>query len=295
MVEEDETKDSIHHVYAALANDIQTREQELRDDLPVETTANIHAHLRGVVADWDANRKSLRTVPVCHAYARQLDTPLEDSIKRLLTGLDASVNALDDIIDTKDLAMRDRIALTVNVAFSSVLIAENCPTDTREAIRDLLREYFTALFQIPLVEQDLFTTMKDATTAEQRQRAAEQIYAYRARDIDAFAGIPAITANLDAETERQLLRDLRTYRARRLLFKDIYDVERDIADDDVTPVIHLLRQYESIGDVADAVEGLYLRFSYSEGGDVQYGGILRELERPPDDLRSLLQNAAQYT
>jgi len=286
--------DEIGQIYVDLAEDISAREERLREELPIETTAEIHTHLRSVVDDWETGRKSLRTVPVCAVYAHELDRPLGESLKHLLTGLDASVNVLDDIIDTQDLSPQVRIGLTVNAAFSAVLLAEHCPPDERNEIRERLRDYFTALFQIPLVEQRLFATMAAAEDGNRRHQAAKQIYAYRSRDIDAFTNIAAVVTDLNGETEQRLRHDLRTYRARRLLFKDIRDVERDLRDDDMTPVVHLLQHHDTIEDVLDAVTDLYRRFSYSEEGNERYGEILGELETAPDDLHSVLSEAKDH-
>ena len=132
-----------------------------------------------------------------------------------------------------------------------MLLAEHSPPDARDKIRDRLRDCVTALFQIPLVEQRLFALMADAADEHQRHKAATQIYVYRSRDIDAFADITALVTELTAESTQRLRHDLRTYRARRLLFKDIRDVERDLRDDDMTPVIHLLKYHDATENVLD--------------------------------------------
>lgn len=280
---------TVHRIYRNLAEDVREREQRVRADLPVETTAAVHEHLRGVVTDWETGRKSLRTVPACNAVARQTGRDPGRDALRLLAGLDASVNVLDDVIDTRDLDPETRVALTANAAFSATLLAEHCPSDDREAVVDRLREYFTALFQIPLVESRLLAEMAGATDDAGRTDAAERVYAYRARDIDAFARIATLVSGVDGDAERRLLGDLRTYRARRLLFKDIADVERDLADGDETPVVHLLRHRDSVDAVVDAVEELYGRFAYSDAGADRYGDLLAGLEDPPADLRSTLR------
>ena len=87
--------------------------------------------------------------------------------------------------------------------------------------------------------------------------------------------------------------DLQAYRARRLLFKDISDVERDLRDDDMTPVIQLLQHHETTDELVAAVMDLYHRFSYSETGHERYGDQLYELEGKPDELESLLTEAEE--
>lgn len=284
----------IRKIYADIAEDVSVREERLREELPIETTAGIHTHLSSVVDDWETGRKSLRTVPVCTVCASELGRPPGNQLKTLLTGLDASVNVLDDIIDTRELPPRVRIGLTVKAAFSTVLIAEHCPPGTRDEIGDRLRDYFTALFQIPLVERRLFASMTAADDQQRRQQAAKRIYGYRSRDIDAFVHLATEVSGLNAEDEQRLLRDLRAYRARRLLFKDIRDIERDLRDDDPTPVSFLLQHHDSIEAVLDGVQDLYARSPYSADGDQRYGDALRELEDAPDDLHSVLREAKEH-
>ncbi len=285
--------EEIHAIYLVIADEIFVHEESLRDSLPIDTTAGISTHLTELVDCWNDARKSIRTTPTANVYARELGDPPDPSILRVLVGLDAEVNVLDDIIDTKDLPTERRVALTANAAFASILIAESVPPAHRETIATVLREYFTALFQIPLVEARLFEKLRDAATLTARREAAREIYAYRARDIDAFARIPAIVFGLDEETKQRLLSDLRAYRAHRLLYKDIHDVSRDLADDDMTPVVALLTAYDSIETIMTEVEQIYDHFEYTTTGKTRYKDVLNELEESPDDLATLLREKQQ--
>ncbi|THE64614.1 hypothetical protein D8Y22_11905 [Salinadaptatus halalkaliphilus] len=281
--------DEIYAIYLEIADEIFADEESLRNSLPIDATAGVSRHLSGVVDRWSDARKSLRTIPTANVYARELDDLPDQSILRILVGLDAEVNALDDIIDTEDLSTERRVALTANAAFASMLIAESVPTAHREAIATVLREYFTALFQIPLVEARLFEQVRNASTKTGQREATREIYAYRARDIDAFARIPALVFGLDEQTKQRIISDLRTYRAHRLLYKDIHDVSRDLADDDMTPVIALLTAYDSIETIMAKVEQIYDHFEYTATGETRYRDVLIELEEPPNDLAALLR------
>lgn len=283
----------IHEIYTEMADKVFADEESLRDSLPIDTTVGVSTHLTELVDRWNDGRKSLRTTPTVNIYTSELDNRLDPSVLRVLVAIDAQVNVLDDIIDIKDLPTEDRVALTANAAFASTLIADAAPSAHRDAITTVLREYFTALFQIPLVEARLFEKMRDATTITARREAAQEIYAYRARDIDAFAKIPALTADLDEQTKQQLFSDLRVYRARRLLFKDIHDVSRDLTDDDMTPVIALLTTYDSTETVTTEIEQIYEQFEYTSKGKARYGDVLNELENSPDDLTDLLREQQQ--
>lgn len=283
------SQQEVRRIYSDLADEVSRREDRLGEELPVDTTADIPSKLRDAVTNWQTGRKSLRTVPACNAFARQCTEPVPEAIKELLTGLDAIINVLDDIIDTRNLSTQAKVALTLNAAFSSVLMVENCPAEARVDINDILLDYFTAVFQIPLVERELFDDIRNASSPRLQQNAAESFYAYRSRDIDAFARIPATMMDVDPAAQERILEDLRTYRGRRLLFKDITDVERDIADGDTTPVIYFLQTYDRTEDVVEAIEDLHARFTYSDRGWRNYGTILEDLEDPPEDLHSVIR------
>lgn len=280
----------IRRIHSELARDVSVREQDLGRSLPIDATANVAERLRDTIDNWESGRKSIRTLPACNVYARHCERPVPESIMRTLTGLDATVNVLDDIIDTRDLTKQSKVTFTANAAFSAVLMLESCSPRSRDEINDILLEYFTALFQIPLVERKLFDQLREARSSSERRKAAENFYAYRSRDIDAFARLPATAMGVTADEEERFLRDLRAYRSRRLLFKDIRDVERDLDDDDITPVIHFLRTCETTDGVVNAIEDLHGRFTYSDLGQRRYGDILEALEDPPEDLHSVVRN-----
>ena len=162
----------VRRIYADLADDVSEREHRLGAELPIDTTADIPARLRDAITNWQTGRKSLRTVPACNAYARYCDEPVPDPAKEVMTGLDAIINVLDDIIDTRNLTQHTKVALTLNAAFSSVLMVESCPAEAREEINDILLDYLTAVFQIPLVERELFTDITNATTTRDRRSLA---------------------------------------------------------------------------------------------------------------------------
>ncbi|MFB6127892.1 MAG: hypothetical protein ABEJ79_11445 [Halolamina sp.] len=287
------SRHEVRRVYADLADDVSAREQALADVLPVDAAAGLSDSLWEVVDNWESGRKSLRTVPACNVYACHSEQPLGDGLIRTLTGLDATINLYDDIIDTRELSTRSKVALTVNAALAGVLTTDGCPPAAKPAVTEALFDYFTTVFQIPPVERELLGEMATVDSQRERRAAAERFYAYRSRDIDALARIPAAVLDVDDGAAQRLLEDLRTYRCRRLLFKDIRDVERHLADGDTTPVLHLLQTADQTSDVVEAIEDLYARFTYSTSGQVVYGDVLMQLESPPEDLGNTVRQARE--
>jgi len=154
-------------------------------------------------------------------------------------------------------------------------------------------QYLTDLFQIPIVEQNAVETIQTATDHEKAVNAAHRCYAYRARDIDAFARIPAHIYNPDEPTTEQLISDLHTYRARQLLFKDIRDVERGLHDDP-TPVIAFMEQAPDAPTVRDTVEDLYRSFNYSDASAGVYQQQLAGQEHRPTDLLTAIEDTMAH-
>lgn len=97
----------------------------------------------------------------------------------------------------------------------------------------------------------------------------------------------------DGQTAHRLRSDLRTFRARSLLFKDIYDVPRDLVDDDMTPIVALLTASDSIEAITAEVEQIYDSFEYTPTGRTRYGDVLADLTGAPDDLAALLREQQQ--
>jgi hypothetical protein len=278
----------IHQIYQELADDVRMREQALADEVPVDATAKLAALLEQVVTDWESGRKSLRAVPVLTVYQNHLDEPVSDDIKCLLTGLDALINVLDDIVDTPDAPTKLRIRLAFNAAIAPPLFWRHVPPVHTDELGDLLMQYLVEVFQIPLVENKLLDRFQAADSRRQRLQTARELYAYRARVIGAFAKIPAVVHDVDAETTSRIVGDLCAFRARQLLFKDIHDVERDVRDDDETPVSWLLEHEFEMAMITSFISDLYGEFSYSEAGREAYGELLYLLEGHPEDVEQLL-------
>lgn len=278
----------IHRIYRELADEVTTREQVLANELPVDTPANVATYLKEVVTDWQSGRKSLRNVPVLTVYHTYLDGTVSEGLTRLLTGLDALINVLDDFVDTPNAPTEMRIRFAFNAAIAPTLLWQHAPPNHVAELGDLLMQYLVEIFQIPLVERELLAQFQTADSRPERLRTAHALYAYRACDIAAFARIPAIVHDVDAETTEQLVADLCAFRARQLLFKDIHDVERDLHDDDETPVLWLLTHESEVAEIESFVTDLYGGFPYSEAGREAYGEQLGVLEGRPEDLEQLL-------
>lgn len=173
--------------YEALCTEIGDREQAIAEDVPGDAVFGLEETLKRTVNQWETGTKSFRAVPVAEAYEAYLGEELSDGIKRALVGLDANINVLDDIIDTTEPGTEEKVAMTANAAFSSVLAFGNIPDDHREAVVDAAYQYLTELFQIPQVEQYTHQQLEAVDAPDEALVAIFDSYAYRARDINGFA------------------------------------------------------------------------------------------------------------
>jgi len=276
--------DDIEQIYSDLIDTVEERERRLEQDILHGESFGVHTSLERSLQAWKEGRKSLRTLPVIQAYEAVLNDPVADTVKRTLTGLDATINVLDDIIDTRTLEKPEKIELTANVAFAGMLAFTNIPAHYQDRAVDTITQYLTELFQIPLVENRTVTTIQNTTSVDEIVQAASRCYAYRARDIDAFATLPGILHEVDDERRTQLVDDLRVYRAHELIYKDIADVPIDLRDADLTPTIAIMEQSSDPSIVERCLIRIHDQFTYSTASQGVYRQELLSLEREPDDL-----------
>ena len=268
-------------IYGELVKDVERREKDLQEnDQAIDDVTGVSRLLKRPPETWENDQKSLRTAPSVFVY-EEAGHQVDESTRELLTGLDASINVLDDIIDSKDLGKRERVELTANAAFSGMMSFSNTPDEYRDEVQDMVTQYLTELFQIPMIEEEEIGNIRQAEDVNDAIEPSRESYSYRARDIDAFARIPSLFN--DKEYPNSLTQDLRSFRARELIIKDIHDVARDLNDNDITPVIELMNKAESKQEAYDAVESLIDSFDYTAQGREEYGAkldqMLPELDR----------------
>lgn len=272
---------------SGLGSDLTEKESELKPILPIDDTYGLRNDLESVADDWLGGRKSVRAIPVVNVVGGELNREIPTATKRFLLCLDAQVNALDDIIDTRNLTKQDRISFTSVIAQSIGFLLQDIPDSMSP---EALQDYYVKLFQIPIVEGQKLSEFEQAMDQETRIEAAFQVYRYRARDIDGFINAFGDAKGLTTNQFHRLVEDLRSYRARRLLYKDLADVERDQKDGDRTIVLSYIDDAEDQCSVTKLIEAVAEKFEYSDRGRQHYGEILTHLER---QTREPLENKVQ--
>ncbi|WP_408957381.1 hypothetical protein [Natrinema sp. 74] len=280
---------TVRERYRDFAAEIERRETSLQSDVPIEEPYGVSEPLYRLSERWDQSEKSLRTTSVLNVYHHSSDPADLQALEPVLLGLDATINVLDDIIDTRQLEPDEKLDLTITTAFSNAYALGNIPPRHLSDVLQRYYEYLVKLFQIPRVEERLLEQFTHAETRRERLKTAEEIYAYRSMDMTIFAQIPAQILDLEAENADRLISDLKSYRARRLLFKDLADTKRDLRDHDETPVLALLQNSADPHRIREFLLELVGSFPYSATGRDHYADSLRTLERRPADLTATIE------
>jgi len=261
-----------------IQEDISEREEMLDENLDIDTFG-LNKLLDDIAGQWRKGEKSIRAHPVSNVLST--DTKVNNSLQTSLVGLDALINCLDDIIDTENLTDEEKITYTANVAFSIPQIMKG--SNEVDESYQIFSNYWTDIFQIPVVEERLNKKIENSKSKQKAIEAALKSYEYRARDIDIFTRIGYQLTEPDLPKD-QLIDDLRTYRARELLVKDIKDIERDKKDNDPTPIIKILDNENYRNSL---IEEIYEKMSYES--EQEYQEILEYME---PNLQEALGNSS---
>lgn len=285
-------KTDLTSTLAALEDDVAARERRLESELPLGWTAGLEDCFETVRRDWEDGTRSMRTYPVVNAYHR-LGIPISEALRTLLVALDVKVVTLDDIIDTRGLDQEQKICASVRAAFSTLLEFGTLPTDLVDEFLEIQYEYWVALSQIPNVETRAMEEIRATADADERVTIAREVYAYRARDVDAFVRIPGLVNEVDDALVADLLGDLRSFRARYMLFEDFRHIRRDLTEGHYNPAIVLINAADGPVEATETVESVHASFGYSETASRHYAGTLRRLEERPDGLERLVRMSRQ--
>lgn len=275
------------------ADDVRAVEDELADEIPGGPPQGIHRSLERVGHELASGARTMRTHPAINAVARVTDEPVRAGLLRAMMALDAKVNAVDDVIDTRTLDREERTHLMTVIGFSDLSMLEELPPEHVAEVARILRRYSVELAQIPVVEHRLRARLRTATTRQDRLEGATAIYGYRARDMKAFAEIPAVVAGVSPRVVDRLVADLCAFRARFLLFEDFRHVERDLAADHESPIMVLAGAGATPADLESVVRALLSEFAYTSWADGRYRAVLEALERRPDDVAAVVDRTVR--
>ncbi|MFC7044201.1 hypothetical protein ACFQH6_01175 [Halobacteriaceae archaeon GCM10025711] len=279
------TTAELRATFARFVDEVAARESALADGWDHGSPQGLRDCLERVDADWHTGTRTLRTLPVVNVLERRFGVGVDEDVRAVLLGLDATVNALDDVIDAGSLDTGRAVCLTAVVAFANVLELEHVPAEHAAAVADVEYDYWVELAQIPLVERRSMAAIRAADDRAALLDAARTVYGYRARDVHAFVDVPAVVYDLPAAVVARLRRDLHAFRARYLLFEDLRHVDRDRVEGHANPAVALAGRVDD-GVAVDLFESVYDAFGYSDAGTREYGDLLGRLERRPDDLAS---------
>lgn len=284
-----EIADEVIDVYISLLQDIDARDAGLGRNVPEGVASEpVADHLQLPLRLWHSGRKPTRTVPALVAYDEHLDVNDARDLMRVMVGLDVLVTMLDEFIDSSDADSSQRLQLSINVAFASLLSFTSIPDDAPDEVDEAVRQYLVEAARIPMVERSVQRELESTTDPDRAMGLLAYSYAYRARDISVFGRLPALWADFDEHTADRIVSDLETFRAHSLLFDDLRDVHQDRSNGIRTPVLWLLDTHDDPAAVVDSIAEIFQSFEYS---DSPYCESLQALERVPENLDEAIATA----
>lgn len=275
----------IEKIIQEYAEKIGKREEYLEGK--VKEILGLEEILKRPIEDLKSGRKSSRVIPALVAFERY-SGEIPESLKRTLIGFDIYIDALDDVVDTKNTDKLKRVEQTARMSHSLPLIIGGLGNLNLNKVNDGLAQYLTNLFQIPGVEKDSIEKIKKSNSHEEKIKHSKYCYDFRSKVMDGFGIIPATYFELNPKETNNILNDLRTYRARHLLFKDIEDAERDIEDEDTKPILEITKEDPN---PEKTIEKLYNSFGYSPQSEETYKKDLIKLEGKPKNLDEEIEKA----
>lgn len=276
------TAEHVGDIYRSFADEVEAVEAEIES--PIDELSAVGDALRKSAENIAAEHRTARTTAAINAYHRIVDRPIPEPIISSLTGLDVVINAADDVIDVRPLTDDRRFECCSNLLFGHVLLIDELGFS--DELAGVLVEYYTALAQVPIVERRLQQRLERATERTTELALARRVYEYDSVDIEAFAKIPGIELELDPEHVADVVDDLRTFRARHLLFEDIRHVERTANHGDTNPAMYFLRT-RSPDASAQCLRAVASSFTYADDA-AEYVDRLRILERRPESLEDVI-------
>lgn len=278
------TTKEVGAIYERFASDVAETETEI--EVPIGEPAGMGETLREPATELASEHRSVRTVPAINVYQQVTDRSIPESVVAALTGLDTVVNAADDLIDIESLSDGQRLKVCSTILFGHALLVDELGSSS--AASGILRDYYTALAQIPAVERRLQHQLSQATDRDEKLTIARRVYKYDSVDIEAFARLPGIELDLDPTHIASIVADLRTFRARYLLFEDLRHVDRALEQGDTDPVLYFLQTCESAADATQCIAEIASTFTYPDT-ETGYQDLLRSLERYPESLESMVE------
>jgi hypothetical protein len=279
--------------FTSYAKQLRDREDDITDHLPITDPKGVYKPILAAVERWGTEDRGLRTIPVLNVYQEVSASPISEEAQRMMTGLDAFVEAYSVLIRDDSLSAKRQANLALTIAYSQSYFFQHVPAEYEETICDGVAEYLTDVAQLAPIRETLTDQLRGATADAEAAIALRETYAQTARDIWLFADLPALLLDMDAERADRVRSDLLTFRARYLLYEDLRKIESSVEHQRTNPLAHLLSERDSASDVALLLDSVMDSFHYTQKGASEYGDLLEDLEERPEDVHESVREAMQ--
>lgn len=212
--------------------------------------------------------RSTTTIPIVEEFSGK---KIPTELKKVLVTLDAVINATDDLIDTKNISIQEKVSSAIVMHFGNLLSQKflfqlvkspsYISTPSRklldiitlgqfrrlskiEDVNPILYSYLLNISQIPSIEKQTYEKILNSSVSEENIiDVSVRCYLWRGRDVDAYLDIASMWMGIDTENHERLKKLTRSYRAIQLLNKDREDLDYDIENETKTPLTALSARY----------------------------------------------------
>ena len=175
---------------------------------------------------WTDGKKYIRTEFVVSALGD--DYPM-DMLEESLS-VDAMINILDDLLD-ENLGKKEKILYVIEYLRIFSNYAKQKPTDYR---LDKMGSYFNKLITLAIAENEIMKEIKDRNDINEVVDLSIKLLMLRGMDIDLFVEI----VNTDNDDNMSIA--ARIFRAQNIFKKDLYDIKRDLENNQETVVTYVV-------------------------------------------------------
>ena len=190
----------------------------------------VNMSMENMIKKWKNNKKILRTELIYNIIP---DYPEEILNKSIL--IDVIVNILDDIYDEK----LNKEETTSNIFELLRAMAIINKENFSEFEKNLMFDYFNKILCIAIIELLCIDKIKNTNNLSEKIEFAIDCYNCRSTDIDIFLELPLYELKIKKMEVKKLIKLGNIYRAISIISKDITDMENDLKNETITPIIIL--------------------------------------------------------
>lgn len=190
----------------------------------------INSGIENLIQKWRSGRKILRT-----NVAKEIIDDYPEKILRSSIIIDASINLLDDLFDEKMDKQEKGLYIIELLRINAILLNEGLNVQQQK----YLSMYYNKLLCIAIPEFIYKEKIMNSDYIDDVIRMTMQCYDCKSMDMDIFLELPLSEMDKTSDEIQSTVDMGRIHRALVLMKKDIQDIDHDVSNDTITPMVIL--------------------------------------------------------